>query len=129
MFWAITETAKPIPAKPARTTEPADLIDAEAQVDVLAARIPTAAAEPGLDAVRAEGQRRHREGIRILCGRLGDLGVLRNGADFEETVAVVATMTNLPFARALVLQHGWTWDRWQAWTIDALTRLVLGDHP
>ena len=93
--------------------------------DLVAAVWSGAAAEPELDGVRAEGQRRHREGIRFLCGRLDELGLLRAGVDFDETVDVVAAMTDLPLARVLVMQYGWTWDRWQAWTIDALTELVL----
>lgn len=126
----------PLAARIPTAESPRELLEIATQIsrninercdDLVAAIWSGAAADPELDHVRAEGQRRHREGIGFLCRRLDEIGALRNGLDLTETTDVVAAMTDLPLARVLVHQYGWTWDRWQVWTIDALTRLIVTD--
>ena len=136
-----------------------DLIDEEAEVGPIAARIPdatsgvelveigvsisrnvtercgdiirattlAAAAEPELAEVVDDGRRRHVEGITHLCERLATLGALRSNVSVEDAVEVWSALTDHQVAMTFVDAYGWTYDRWQTWTVDMLARLVLAD--
>ena len=83
------------------------------------------APEPGLLALRTEGLARHRGGCVRLAGRLASLGALREGLTVEEAGDIIATLTHPETVRTMVLEYGWTWDRWHEWAVDALAGLVL----
>lgn len=104
--------------------------------DIVSTVYGSAALEPDLTAVRDESRRRHRNGVRGVAGRIAHIGALRDGLDVDDAADVIAAMTDPQVARTFVIEYDWTWDRWHAWVLVALTGLVLrpdgdrvSDHP
>lgn len=93
--------------------------------DIVAAIYSAASTEPELGAVRDESRRRHREGIGRLANRLDALSSLRADLDVETAADVIAGLTDPQVARTFVSEYGWSWDRWNSWTVETLATLVL----
>ncbi len=93
--------------------------------DIVSTVYGGAALEPDLAAVRDESRRRHRTGVHRVACRVAGLGALREGLDLEEAADVIAGMTDTQVARTFVIEYGWDWDRWHAWTLAALAGMVL----
>ena len=93
--------------------------------DIAGVVFGTGTGEPAMEALRAEGLRRHHEGCAFLAARLAEVGALRDGLDVAETGDVIAGMTHPSLARAFVLEYGWSWQRWHDWTLDTLVTLLL----
>ena len=66
-----------------------------------------------MEAWRLEGQGR-------MAGMLADRGVLRRGLSVEEARDVVWTLCSLAVHDLLVLERGWSYERYEAWLADAL---------
>lgn len=94
--------------------------------DIVGAVYSGADIEPALAAVREESRRRHREGIAGLTRRLEEVGALRSGMEVAQAADVISVLTDPQVVRTFVLSYGWQWDTWHAWTLDALSTLVLG---
>ena len=73
----------------------------------------------------AEGERRHREGPRPVVVEWAALGALAPGLGEQEAADVLATFTNFDVYRLLVLESGWTNDRYEAWLGASLERLLF----
>lgn len=119
-------------------TEPRRILDMAVSIthnicdrcgDIVGAVYSGADTEPALAAVRDESRRRHRAGISRLTRRLEELDALRSGMDVTQAADAIAVLTDPQVVRTFVLSYGWQWDAWHAWTVDALTSLVLADGP
>jgi len=73
----------------------------------------------GLEAWRLEGQGRFVE-------HLAEQGALRSDRSIEEAKDLVWTLCSLAVHDLLVIERGWTAERYQAWLEGALAREVLG---
>jgi AcrR family transcriptional regulator len=93
--------------------------------DIVATVYSSAPLEPELAAVRDESRRRHRQGVRGLTGRVAEIGALRDDLAVDEAADIIAAMTDPQVARTFVTAYGWTWSRWHAWVLAALTTMVL----
>ncbi len=93
--------------------------------DIVGAVYSAASVEAEMRAVRDESRRRHREGIGRLTSRLSSLGALRSDIAIDTAADVIAAMTDPQVGRTFVLEYGWSWDSWHAWTVKTLATLVL----
>jgi AcrR family transcriptional regulator len=75
-----------------------------------------------MEAWRLDGQGRF---VRMLADRMA----LRPGLEVEAGIDLVWTMCSLAVYDLLVLQRGWTDERYLAWLTDALERELLGPRP
>lgn len=74
----------------------------------------------GLEAWRLEGQGR-------FVARLADGGALRAGMSAEQATDVLWTLCSLAIYDLLVIERGWTPDRYEAWLAAALEREILAE--
>jgi AcrR family transcriptional regulator len=93
--------------------------------DVLTALVTSAPTEPEMAAAMAEGQRRHREGIRQTVGLVVKPQVLARGVSVAHAVDLVSAMTEPAVVRTFVKDYGWSFDKWEKWTVATLCDLVL----
>ena len=93
--------------------------------DVIEALFTAAGAEPDLAEAVAEGQRRHREGARLVVGRIRELGGLREDVPPAHAQAVFSLSTTHEAWRELTEGFHLGWDTAEAQLADALTRSLL----
>jgi AcrR family transcriptional regulator len=65
---------------------------------------------------------RRRNDYRAVIGMLADRGILRGGADVEESAAVLSFLWSPESHQQLVLQSGWTMTAYATWLAEALRR-------
>jgi AcrR family transcriptional regulator len=94
--------------------------------DVIHALVGGAAAEPELDAVLAEGKRRHVEGVGRMIGKLQQLDALGPDLDAAQVADTMAVLTDVRVALLLQESYGWSLDRIESWMADSCRTLVLG---
>ena len=75
----------------------------------------------GLEAWRLAGQGR-------FVAMLAERGVLRPGLTAAEATDVVWTLCSLAVYDLLVLERGWTVERYEAWLVEVLTEQILGNR-
>jgi AcrR family transcriptional regulator len=97
--------------------------------DVIHALVSGAAAEPELDAVLAEGHRRHVAGADQIVGALRQLGALDgavdgDSVDGDSAAGTLAALTDVQLALLLSDTYGWSLDRIESW-MTAVTRALL----
>jgi AcrR family transcriptional regulator len=123
-----------IAMKSARSTDPAEIVATPARItrsilehsgDVLRALVTGAAAEPDLDAVLAEGQRRHSAGAASVVAALEGLDALDQSVDRTEAVDTLAAISDFRLALVLNESYGWSLDRIEAWIADTSRALLL----
>ena len=73
-----------------------------------------------MEAWRLEGQGR-------VAGMLAERGALRAGLSVEAARDVVWTLCSLAVHDLLVLERGWSYERYEAWLTAALVRELLPD--
>ena len=73
-----------------------------------------------MEAWRLEGQGR-------MVGMLAERGALRHGLSVEDARDVVWTLCSLAVHDLLVVQRGWSYERYEAWLATALIRELLPD--
>ena len=73
-----------------------------------------------MEAWRLEGQGR-------VAGMLAERGALRHGLSVEEARDVVWTLCSLAVHDLLVLERGWSYERYESWLASALIRELLPD--
>ena len=89
-----------------------------------------AAGDPEVAAAYEEGQRRMREGIDRICGRLHDLGALRSGLSRRKAVDQVSAMFSAEVYQELTGPlSGWSPDAYERWLGDRLREMLLGAPP
>lgn len=93
--------------------------------DIIRAVVTGAAAEPEIQAVLEEGQRRHVEGARTVVGLLREMKALTRPADAAATSETLAAITDIRFALVLRESYGWSLDRIEDWMTGASRRLLL----
>jgi AcrR family transcriptional regulator len=93
--------------------------------DVVHALVTGAAAEPDLQVVLDEGQRRHVEGARIIVGVLQRLDALDGSTGTDAAVDTLAAISDVRFALVLRESYGWSLDRVEEWIADASRALLL----
>jgi len=64
-------------------------------------------------------------GQRDLAERLADLGVLREELDVDSAADILQALVRPESFDALVIDRGWSMDRWEAYVVDAIQRLLL----
>jgi AcrR family transcriptional regulator len=93
--------------------------------DIIEALFTAAGAEPELAEAVAEGQRRHREGARLMIGRIQELGGLRSDVAPEQAQALFALSTNHEAWRELIHGYELDWEPAEDWLVAALSRALL----
>ena len=93
--------------------------------DIIEALTTAAGAEPELTDAVAEGQRRHREGARIIIDHIQALEGLRPDVPPERAQALLALSTSHEAWRELIRGYALDWDPAEDWLVDALSRALL----
>jgi AcrR family transcriptional regulator len=93
--------------------------------DIIEALTTAAGAEPDLTDAVAEGQRRHREGARIIIDHIQELEGLRHDIPPERAQALLALSTSHEAWRELIRGYALDWDPAEDWLVDALSRALL----
>jgi AcrR family transcriptional regulator len=86
-----------------------------------------AAADPELAAVWTQLEAQRLDGMRRIAQRLSDGGALRPELSVEEAADVLWTMNSLAVHDLLVLQRGWTPERYRDWLAATNARALLAD--
>jgi AcrR family transcriptional regulator len=89
--------------------------------------VEAAAADPELAAVWTQLEAQRLDGMRRIAQRLSDGGVLRPELSVEEAADVLWTMNSLAVHDLLVLQRGWTPERYRDWLAATNARALLAD--
>jgi len=97
--------------------------------DIVHALVTGAAAEPELEAVLAEGHRRHVEGARGVVGALQGMKALAAGSDPGAAADSLAIISDAQVALLLRDAYGWTLDEIEAWITATSRALLLGPGP
>jgi AcrR family transcriptional regulator len=93
--------------------------------DVIAALQSAAGVEPELGETFAAGMARHRAGARAAVERIRELGGLRPGLSPDDAAAVLAALTAPSLYASLTGEHGWSFDRCEAWLDETLAAQLL----
>jgi AcrR family transcriptional regulator len=87
--------------------------------------IGAAATDPELAELWAEIEDERLNGLGRFAGLLADRGVLRPGLSVEEARDLLWTLNSLAVHDLLVLQRGWSPERYRDWLAAALARELL----
>ena len=118
----------------ARSSDPMEVAATNARItrsilensgDVIHALVTGAAAEPELEAVLAEGQRRHVRGAATIVGRLEALGGLAESVERKAAVDTLAAVSDIRLALVLRESYGWSLDRIENWIASTSRALLL----
>jgi len=124
---AIAETA-------AGSSDPIEVVATNARItrsilencgDVVHAVVTGAAAEPELEAVLAEGQRRHVQGATMVVERLEGLGALNDEVGRRGAIDTLAAVSDIRLAFVLRESYGWSLDRIEDWIARTSRTLLL----
>jgi AcrR family transcriptional regulator len=91
--------------------------------------VEAAAADPELAAVWTQLETQRLDGMRRITQLLADRGALRPELSVEEAGDVLWTMNSLAVHDLLVLQRGWTPERYRDWLAATNARALLADPP
>lgn len=83
------------------------------------------ATDPELRAVWDEMEAWRLEGQGRFVAMLAERGALRHDVSFEEARDIVWTLSSLAVHDLLVLDRGWTYERYEAWLSGAITGALL----
>ncbi len=117
----------------ARSTDPTEVVATSSRItrsilehcgDVIHALVTGASAEPELEAVLAEGHRRHLGGARTTVTRLRELGALDESLTPAAT-ETLAAISDVRFALLLRESYGWSLDRIERWIAETSRALLL----
>ncbi|MFN2582567.1 MAG: TetR/AcrR family transcriptional regulator [Candidatus Dormibacteria bacterium] len=84
------------------------------------------AGHPDVGSVWRDLSRRRARRMRDLAGHLADTGALRAGLSVDEAGDVLWSLNAPEFYRLLLVERGWSLDRFEHWLADAWKRLLLG---
>lgn len=84
------------------------------------------AADPELARLWSELEAQRLDGQGRFVARLADRGVLRAGLSAADATDLVWTLCSLAVHDLLVIERGWTEERYGAWLASALTDALLG---
>lgn len=94
---------------------------------VLRALRDAKASDPELERLWSDLEGWRLEGQGRFITRLAERGVLRPGLPTREAGDILWTLCSLAVYDLLVLERGWTVERYEAWLATALTEQLLGD--
>lgn len=83
------------------------------------------ATDPELRAVWDEMEAWRLEGQGRFVAMLAERGALRHDVSFEEARDIVWTLSSLAVHDLLVVERGWTYERYEAWLSAAITGALL----
>ncbi len=118
----------------ARSSDPTEIAATSAKItrsilehsgDVIHALVTGAAAEPELEAVLAEGQRRHLQGATTIVGLLQRLNALDASIDRKTAVDTLAAVSDIRLALVLRENYGWSLDHIEQWIATTSQALLL----
>jgi AcrR family transcriptional regulator len=84
-----------------------------------------ASADPGIAALRDRGKTERFTGQRELLRIVLGPATLRDGVDPETATDILYTIGSPETYRLLVIERGWSGDRFEAWFGETLERLIL----
>ena len=125
----------PIVAETMASGDPRRVVTTQARItrsilehcgDIIHALVTGASAEPELEAVLAEGHRRHVAGARQVVGQLEREGALAPGLKRADAVDSLAALSDIRFALVLRETYGWSLDRIESWIARVSAELLLG---
>jgi AcrR family transcriptional regulator len=118
-----------------RSEDPQELIELAAGLrrrilevcgDIIVTFREGAAGDPQVAAAYDEGQRRMREGIERMCGRLQTLGALRKGLTRRKAADQMAALFVAEIYEELTgPRSGWSPDEYERWLRDRLGDVLL----
>lgn len=120
-----------------RLSDPTEIVATAARItrlilehsgDIIHALVTGAAAEPELEAVLADGQRRHLQGAKTIVGLLEAVDALNPSIDRKTAVDTLAAVSDIRLALVLRESYGWSLDRIEQW-IAATSRALLLARP
>jgi AcrR family transcriptional regulator len=100
-----------------------------ARIAVLDDVTRSAAHEPEALAVRANGERLRRDGMREVVEHLDERFGLRPGLDVGTATDILLTLSGGAVYRSLVVDYGWPQDRYVDWLAGALAEQLLAARP
>jgi hypothetical protein len=81
--------------------------------------------DAGARALAEEGRRQRLTGMRDLAGELARRNALPDGMTVEEAADVLWLFNDARAYHRLVIERGWTPDRFQEWLADSLLALLI----
>lgn len=117
-----------------RSSDPTEIVATAARItrsilehsgDVIHALVTGAAAEPELEAVLADGQRRHLQGAKTIVGLLAAVNALNPSIDRKTAVDTLAAVSDIRLALVLRESYGWSLDRIEQWIATTSRSLLL----
>jgi AcrR family transcriptional regulator len=117
-----------------RSSDPTEIVATAARItrlilehsgDVIHALVTGAAAEPELEAVLADGQRRHLQGAKTIVGLLAAVDALNPSIDRKTAVDTLAAVSDIRLALVLRESYGWSLDRIEQWIATTSRSLLL----
>lgn len=120
-----------------RLSDPTEIVATAARItrlilehsgDIIHALVTGAAAEPEIEAVLADGQRRHLQGAKTIVGLLEAVDALNPSIDGKTAVDTLAAVSDIRLALVLRESYGWSLDRIEQW-IAATSRALLLARP
>jgi len=83
--------------------------------------------DPDLAEFERYGAGLQRAGFQQLIDVLSDRSALRGSLTREEATSVLLVILGPDMYRSFTLEHGWSDERWRAWSVEALLRLLFPD--
>ena len=139
--WAIVGDDEPVPllqrpqvqsglvepdARRILTDYAADIRQIHSRIAPLASVVDEASgSEPALRALAEQGRQQRLVGMRVLAQVLTDRGALKPGLTTSEAADILTVLNDPALYQRLVVERGWTEDRYQAWMTDALMSLLI----
>jgi AcrR family transcriptional regulator len=87
-----------------------------------------AAADPELGETARQSEGERLAGVGRFAQLLADRGALRPGLDVDQARDVLWTLNSHAIHELLVVQRGWSPERYRDWLADALARVLLRDR-
>ena len=99
----------------------------EREQPILVALDEAGSGSPELVAARRQVHAQQQAALRSVLEPIHATGALRGGLELEEAAATFAALASVECHRHLVLDVGWTGERWERWLAESACRLLLAD--
>jgi AcrR family transcriptional regulator len=118
----------------AQSTDPVEIAATSARItrsilehcaDIIHALVSGAAAEPDLQKVMAEGQRRHVQGAERIVAKLRTMDAVDDAVDDAAAIDTLAAISDVRVAVMLSEDYGWSLDRIETWIATTSQALLL----
>ncbi|GGM17154.1 TetR family transcriptional regulator [Dactylosporangium sucinum] len=126
----------PLAAELIRSTDAGHVIDLQTRLtrqlnercqEILVGLRSAAQVDQAIAAAYADGHARHIAGARRGAERLAELGALRPGTDVDTAAVALSAFLWLDTWVQLTTDHGWSFDRAEAWLSSSLRALLLAE--